>query len=95
MKLRISKPDIERPYRIPLNTFGYMCLFAPTILLTLLVLGLATYTTYIFVLCVNLLGFFVLHAKKQSEHRHREQNELNGTEEVSTPADKKKAKGVD
>ena len=67
IKLRISKPNVERPYKIPLGTVGCAILFAPSILLTLLVLSLATYATYAFVLAVNVVGFLVLWAKNHSE----------------------------
>jgi amino acid transporter len=67
IKLRISRPDVERPYKIPLGTIGCTILFTPPIMLTVLVLGLATYATYAFVLVVNIVGLLVIWAKKRSD----------------------------
>ena len=72
IKLRISQPEVERPYRIPLNTFGCVLLFTPTFIVILLVLGLATYTTYIFVLCTNVVGLLVFYGKTRSEYSREE-----------------------
>jgi amino acid transporter len=72
IKLRISRPDLERPYRIPLSTVGCIILFTPPILVTLFLLGLATYSTYIFVICVNIVGILVLCAKQRSEDEQEE-----------------------
>jgi len=45
-KLRVSRPDLARPYRIPLNTLGCVLFFFPTIAMTLIVMSLATPATY-------------------------------------------------
>lgn len=45
LKLRISKPDIQRPYRIPLNTVGCFLALTPTLVMTLLVMALASLST--------------------------------------------------
>ena len=66
-KLRISRPDLERPYRIPLSTFGCCIFFFPTIVATLLVMSLATYTTYYFAFGSWITGYIVYVAKRQSE----------------------------
>lgn len=68
-KLRVSRPNIERPYRIPLNTLGCAILFFPTIAATLLVMSLANLTTYYFALGSWITGFLVYAAKQQSEQR--------------------------
>lgn len=67
IKLRISQPDKERPFRVPLGTVGCILLFTPTITITVLLLCLATYNTYIFVACTNVVGFLVFYGKKRSD----------------------------
>lgn len=66
-KLRISKPNLERPYRIPLNTFGCALFFFPAIAATLLLMSLATYTTLLFALGSATTGIVVYCAKQHSE----------------------------
>ncbi|KAH0850945.1 LOW QUALITY PROTEIN: hypothetical protein HID58_095106 [Brassica napus] len=46
VKLRIKKPDLNRPYRVPLNTFGTLMLCLPPSLLLILVMVLATVKTF-------------------------------------------------
>lgn len=85
IKLRISQPQKERPYRIPLGTVGCIILFAPTFIVTFLVLGLATYKTYLFVLCTNLVGLLVLYGKTRSERvRESEENEEEAVKSTQT-----------
>lgn len=72
IKLRISQPHVERPYRIPLNTFGCILLLTPTFIVTFLVLCLSTYTTYAFVICSNIIGLLVFYGKTRSEHLREE-----------------------
>ncbi|CAB9509058.1 Probable polyamine transporter At3g19553 [Seminavis robusta] len=49
LKLRISKPDVDRPYKVPLGTFGCAIALIPTIMALVAVIALASYTT----ICVN------------------------------------------
>lgn len=72
IKLRICQPDLERPFRIPLNTFGCILFFTPTILVTLLLLSLATYTTLLFCVGCNIVGMLVFLAKQRSELQRHE-----------------------
>ena len=60
VKLRIKKPDLNRPYRVPLNTFGTLMLCLPPSLLLLLVMVLATVKTF-FVSGVIIVVGFCLH----------------------------------
>lgn len=48
LKLRITRPDLHRPWRIPLSTVGCILFFLPTFAFTLLVLSLSNYETFIF-----------------------------------------------
>ncbi|KAE8008103.1 hypothetical protein FH972_004648 [Carpinus fangiana] len=47
IKLRIKKPDLHRPYRVPLQTFGVMMLCLPPSLMLVLVMCLASVKTFI------------------------------------------------
>jgi amino acid transporter len=80
IKLRISRPNLERPWRIPLNTFGCILLFTPTFLITFLVLGLSTYSTFIFTICTNAVGMLVFKAKERSERIRRAEEEAEKAE---------------
>jgi amino acid transporter len=66
-KLRVSRPDLERPYRIPLNTLGCAFFFFPTVASTLLVMSLATYTTYCFALGSWITGYLLFAARRWNE----------------------------
>jgi amino acid transporter len=66
VKLRVSQPNLVRPYRIPLDTFGCILLFSPSIVLTLLVLGMAGTRTYIVFAGVALSGILIASAKQRS-----------------------------
>ncbi|KAH1040359.1 hypothetical protein J1N35_042102 [Gossypium stocksii] len=67
IKLRIKKPDLHRPYRVPLETFGVTMLCLPPALLLVLVMCLASATTFIvsgIVIIIGILMYPVLvHAK--------------------------------
>jgi amino acid transporter len=64
IKLRISHPDLHRPWRLPFNTVGCILLFIPPFACTLFLLSLANYQTYIFSICVNTIGV-LLYVSKQ------------------------------
>jgi amino acid transporter len=74
VKLRVSQPNLKRPYRIPLDTFGCILFFSPSILLILLVLGLAGTATYVMFAGVALSGILIFSAKQRSQ-RHRQSHE--------------------
>lgn len=57
VKLRIKKPDLNRPYRVPLNTFGVAMLCLPPSLLVILVMVLATPKTFLISGAIIVLGF--------------------------------------
>ncbi|MBA0698172.1 hypothetical protein Goari_021677 [Gossypium aridum] len=67
IKLRIKRPDLHRPYRVPLETFGVTMLCLPPALLLVLVMCLASATTFIvsgIVIIIGILMYPVLvHAK--------------------------------
>ncbi|KAH0880280.1 hypothetical protein HID58_067674 [Brassica napus] len=57
VKLRIKKPDLNRPYRIPLNTFGTLLLCLPPSLLVILVMVLAAPKTFLISGVIIVVGF--------------------------------------
>jgi amino acid transporter len=67
IKLRISEPDLERPFRIPLSTTGCIIMLIPTFVFVFIVLALATYQTYMFILVCNVVGVLVYKARERSE----------------------------
>ncbi|KAL4348340.1 hypothetical protein GQ457_17G003360 [Hibiscus cannabinus] len=69
IRLRIKKPDLHRPYRVPLQTFGATMLCLPPALLLVLVMCLASAKTFIvsgIVIIIGILLYPVLvHAKNR------------------------------
>jgi amino acid transporter len=63
IRLRFARDDIHRPWKLPLNKYGCLIYFFPTIGITVLTLSLATYTTLLFSLCVNVLGVILYKAR--------------------------------
>jgi amino acid transporter len=78
VKLRVSQPDLKRPYRIPLNTFGCILFFSPSILLILLVLALANNATYLMFAGVALSGILIFSAKQRSQRNRQSHEGENG-----------------
>lgn len=56
IKLRVTQPEVERPYKIPLNTVGCIILIIPPVVLTFLLMLMASYITYIYCFAFILLG---------------------------------------
>lgn len=67
IKLRIKKPDLHRPYKVPLETLGVTMLCLPPALLLILVMCLASMRTILVSGIVIILGIFlyfiIVHAK--------------------------------
>ncbi|ERN03649.1 hypothetical protein AMTR_s00144p00042270 [Amborella trichopoda] len=59
VRLRIKKPDLQRPYKVPLETFGVIVLCMPPAVLLLLVMCLASFKTFIVSSFVIILGFLL------------------------------------
>jgi amino acid transporter len=66
-KLRVSRPNLERRYRIPLNTMGCAIVFFPTVVATMLVMSLATYATYYFALASWITGYILFATRRWNE----------------------------
>ena len=68
-QLRLKRPDVVRPYRIPLGTFGCMVFFAPSILGIVAIMGLATTATYIMFTSLLSTGFIlIIISEKRKKH---------------------------
>lgn len=59
ISLRIKKPDLQRPYKVPLQTLGAALLCLPPALLLILVMCLASLKTFLVSGVVILLGFLL------------------------------------
>nr|XP_027106073.1 probable polyamine transporter At3g19553 isoform X1 [Coffea arabica] len=59
IRLRIKKPDLHRPYKVPLQTFGATMLCLPPALLLALVMCLASLKTYLVSGGVIIFGFLL------------------------------------
>ncbi|XP_043714018.1 probable polyamine transporter At3g19553 [Telopea speciosissima] len=59
IRLRIKKPDLQRPYKVPLKTFGVTILCLPPSLLLVLVMCLASVKTFLVSGSVIILGVFL------------------------------------
>ncbi|KAK4491141.1 hypothetical protein RD792_001865 [Penstemon davidsonii] len=69
IKLRIKKPELHRPYKIPLKTFGATMLCLPPVLLLILVMCLASLKTFLVSGFVILLGFILYPALNCAKQR--------------------------
>ncbi|KAJ7967556.1 Amino acid/polyamine transporter [Quillaja saponaria] len=67
--LRLKKPDLHRPYKVPLQTFGITMLCLPPAMLLVLVMCLASLKTFLVSGAVIVLGSILypilIHAKKR------------------------------
>jgi len=67
LKLRISKPELHRPYRIPLPTWGCVILLIPPILSILIIMMLASWTTICFCLGTIILSMIMWTFQQQNK----------------------------
>ncbi|XP_031130259.1 probable polyamine transporter At3g19553 [Ipomoea triloba] len=67
--LRIKKPGLRRPYKVPLQTFGATMLCLPPMLLLILVMCLASPKTFFVSGIVIVVGFLLYPAVVQSKER--------------------------
>lgn len=59
VKLRISNPNLDRPYRIPLSTVGCCLLLVPPITMTIIVVLLASFATYAYAIATIAVAILV------------------------------------
>ncbi|CAN1141407.1 Probable polyamine transporter At3g19553 [Linum perenne] len=86
IKLRIKKPDLHRPYRVPVETFGAILLCIPPAVLLVLVMCLASLRTFLISGAVIAVGCIMypalLHAKSKKwiDFHDQEPEAPNGVE---------------
>jgi amino acid transporter len=68
IRLRIDHPDIERPYRIPLNTFGCVLFILPACLFLIYLMLIASKLTYVYFAGLTLVGICFHLFQKCSKH---------------------------
>lgn len=69
VKLRIKKPDLNRPYRVPLQTFGATMLCLPPTALLVLVMCLASAQTFLISGIIIVVGFLLYPTLLQAKNR--------------------------
>lgn len=84
IKLRIKKPDLHRPYKVPLQTFGVTMLCLPPAVLLVLVMCLASLRTFIVSGGVITVGFLFYPALVHAKHRKWTQFNI---EQPTAPSD--------
>lgn len=69
IKLRMKKPDLHRPYKVPLQTLGVTMLCLPPVLLLLLVMCLASLKTFLVSGAISVVGIFLYPALVQAKDK--------------------------
>lgn len=69
IKLRMKKPDLHRPYKVPLQTLGVTILCLPPVLLLLLVMCLASLKTFLVSGAISVVGIFLYPALVQAKDK--------------------------
>lgn len=90
VKLRVSKPNLERPYRIPLSTVGCCFLLVPPFVVTIVVMLLASFASYAYAIGTIAVAIilYVLRGRQSgnpSYSRVEEEDVEIGEEEVDIP----------
>lgn len=84
IKLRIKKPDLHRPYKVPLQTFGVTMLCLLPAVLLVLVMCLASLRTFIVSGGVIIVGFFLYPVLVHGKDRKWTQFDI---EQPTSPSD--------
>ena len=69
IRLRLKKPDLHRPYKVPLRTFGVVMLCLPPALMLVLVMCLASLRTFFVSGAVIVVGFVLYPILVQAKNR--------------------------
>ena len=70
IKLRVSHPDVPRPYRVPIRTTTGCILFvAPGCIMIVLLLFMASYQTYLYFIIYCLIGIAFYHLQGIGKRR--------------------------
>ena len=87
VKLRISKPGMHRPYRVPVSTKGAIAMLAIPSFFIVLVLCLSSMRTFLACACIMVVGFFLPglleRAKKMKWCRFLDPNDALGREDAA------------
>lgn len=70
IKLRISKPDLHRPYKVPVETFWATIMCLPPAFLLILVMCLASIRTFLVSVAVFLLGLIMYPTMQFIKHKN-------------------------
>jgi amino acid transporter len=66
--LKLLSISVDRPYRIPLNTFGCICFALPPSLFLIYLILIASKTTYIYCVGICVFGFVFQGFQKMAKH---------------------------
>ncbi|CAE7770811.1 unnamed protein product [Symbiodinium microadriaticum] len=69
IQLRVSYPDMKRPFKIPLGTVGVSLMLALPTLFVLIIVGISSTWAVICAFGLAILGFFVALGLQQAEER--------------------------
>ncbi|KAI9128253.1 hypothetical protein K1719_001246 [Acacia pycnantha] len=67
--LRLKRPDLHRPYKVPLQTFGAAMMCLPSALLLIFVICLATWRTFFVSAAIVAVGFILYPLLVQARNR--------------------------
>lgn len=70
ISLRLKKPELHRPYRVPLGTFGVVMLCLPPTILLILVMCLASWRTFFVSGAVIVIGFILYPILVQARNKN-------------------------
>jgi len=66
----LMRPLVERPYRIPLNTFGCILFIIPSCVFLIFLMLIASKMTYVYFFAMFLVGFGFHVFQKFAKHYH-------------------------
>jgi len=87
IKLRITRKEVYRPYRVPLNTAGCIAMVIPPCIVTILLMLMASFMTYIYFAVSVLLGIVLRCAHVKRSNSRLDQSECNDQSVEDTGSD--------
>jgi len=87
IKLRITRKEVYRPYRVPLNTTGCIAMVIPPCIVTILLMLMASFMTYIYFAVSVLLGIVLRCAHVKRSNSRLDQSECNDQSVEDTGSD--------
>lgn len=70
VRLRITEPDVNRPYKVPLGTVGCALFVTPPIILCMYLMFIASRMTYIYFAVLTAFGVLFYIGAKAAKHHH-------------------------